>query len=284
MIRRCALRFGKQFAITAASSANRSGLASRHGIVVKRSFGWFSGSSQQPEGESSKNDYTIDNFKQDFPELSNMLKQILADNTNNKHLDQSAVLTLMTAAMTLNYQRLLQFEKSMRSQRRELIKTGKLEEFEKLVTENETLCEKMMQKDLEHFSEHHGIEPNHLKISIQHLSKSDPAFPRRIEECWNQAHSMPKETQKYNPRGLTDDELVEAFKFMSKEASNYNYEAKDSQFSSMVKSLYLSDRLAMEKGVEPEDLVLQPEKMSHRVAMALTAYKQKMYSKVITIR
>lgn len=247
-------------------------------------MGWFSKDESKPKVKEAWQDYSIHEFQKDFPQLMISLEKTIVELPDPKQPDQASILSLLTAAMVINYQRLLLNERLNRHIRRNLLKGGLLEEFEKMVVEGDQRCENLLQKDLETVSLFFGIPLDRLKHNMQHQAQTDPEYPKRIEKIWKETHTLPKEVQKYNPKNLTETQLVEAFKYMSTLAESFTFQPKDSYYYIMIKSLYLSDKLASEKGIEPEDLVLDPKNTPHRVAMALTVFKQKLNNPPLIIR
>jgi len=244
------------------------GVKTSPGLWKNKGWGWTALArpfSFKPDFSLMKS-YSMEDLKKDFSKMYADIHALAEKEKGQEYISKNLVFAILTHALLLNLNDYHMKEKMVRQDRRSLI--NDMPAYEQVVLMTYDIMGTGHRENLEAVCQDIGIEISKLENSLSRLQSTDPNLQNEFKILYEQIPKIPKEGMIHNPKNFTDKQLVEIAQKMLDELSTYTYTPSEPKAVGILKGVYMSDQLALKHGIEPEDLIIEPGKMTPEVLAA----------------
>lgn len=212
--------------------------------------------------------YTGATFTKDFPTFHNNFST-RADFKKDL-LDPEVVIGLHLAGFILNQQKIIQREIATREERRKLIQSGDIEGYEKFILDMHDEADQTLPEDIEEACKTYGVGLDKLQKSLESYDeKLSQQVLNEIQRMWYNSSSMVSESTKFNKKNLDTNTLMDTISYLKEVGKEQESKIKNRERGQLVLTSLVNDKLAMERKIEADDLLLDPKKTDPKVTQFL---------------
>lgn len=203
--------------------------------------------------------YPMEKFRADFGPLCTELDAI-AEQMRDKPddlLNREQVEIISCMSMVLNFRRFTAREKHNRSARREALTEDNMTEYEKLILQQIDILEFGLNESMKSVTESIDLGHQRFLDSFNSFKSSDPKFQKEMDMFWQTATRVASEPPVPNKKGLTDEQIIEAFDYASDAAKTFTTGGLPAKVTPIMKPVYINDIVALKYGFEPGEVLME---------------------------